>query len=87
MAEYPYHNIFITDSFFTIMNDDEKGKRFLELIDEQNNVQWSIVAKLTSLISSNWNSTDVQKELEELVEKHTTITKELNSLDENSSIL
>ncbi|RMW38186.1 MAG: hypothetical protein EA447_03825 [Nitrosopumilus sp.] len=69
------------------MNDDEKGKRFLELIDEQNNVQWSIVAKLTSLISSNWNSTDAQKELEELVEKHTSITKELNSLDENSSIL
>ncbi|WP_428325885.1 hypothetical protein [Nitrosopumilus sp.] len=69
------------------MNDDEKGKRFLELIDEQNNVQWSIVAKLTSLISSNWNSVDIQKELEELVENHTTITKELNSLDENSSIL
>ena len=69
------------------MNDDEKGKRFLELIDEQNNVQWSIVAKLSSLISSNWNSPDVQKELEELVEKHTSITKELNSLDENSSIL
>lgn len=69
------------------MNDDEKGKRFLELIDEQNNVQWSIVAKLTSLISSNWNSADTQKELEELVEKHTSITKELNSLDENSSIL
>ncbi|ABX13485.1 hypothetical protein [Nitrosopumilus maritimus] len=69
------------------MNDDEKGKRFLELIDEQNNVQWSIVAKLSSLISSNWDSIDVQKELEELVEKHTSITKELNSLDENSSIL
>ena len=69
------------------MNDDEKGKRFLELIDEQNNVQWSIVAKLSSLISSNWDSTDVQKELEELVEKHTSITKELNSLDENSSVL
>ena len=69
------------------MNDDEKGKRFLELIDEQNNVQWSIVAKLTSLISSNWNSVDIQKELEELVQKHTSITKELNSLDENSSIL
>ncbi|WP_428325301.1 hypothetical protein [Nitrosopumilus sp.] len=69
------------------MNDDEKGKRFLELIDEQNNVQWGIVAKLTSLISSNWDSASVQKELEELVEKHTSITKELNSLDENSSIL
>ncbi|KFM18512.1 hypothetical protein AAA799P11_01082 [Marine Group I thaumarchaeote SCGC AAA799-P11] len=69
------------------MNDDEKGKRFLELIDEQNNVQWSIVAKLSSLISSKWDSADLQKEIEELVEKHTTITKELNSLDENSSIL
>lgn len=66
------------------MNDDEKGKRFLELIDEQNNVQWSIVAKLSSLISSQWNSADLQKEIEELVKKHTTITKELNSLDENS---
>ncbi|MBI1663666.1 MAG: hypothetical protein IS860_09310 [Nitrosopumilus sp.] len=69
------------------MNDDEKGKRFLELIDEQNNVQWSIVAKLSSLISSKWDSVDLKKELEELVEKHTTITKELNSLDEKSSML
>ncbi len=69
------------------MNDDEKGKRFLELIDEQNNVQWSIVAKLSSLISSKWDSANLQKEIEELVEKHTAITKELNSLDENSSIL
>ncbi|MHA7734230.1 hypothetical protein [Nitrosopumilus sp. S6] len=69
------------------MNDDEKGKRFLELIDEQNNVQWSIVAKLSSLISSQWDSSDLKKDLEELVEKHTTITKELNSLDEKSSML
>lgn len=69
------------------MNDDEKGKRFLELIDEQNNLQWSAIAKLTSLISSKWNSTDLQNELESIVEKHSTITKELNSLDENSSIL
>lgn len=69
------------------MDDDEKGKRFLELIDEQNNVQWSIVAKLSSLISSQWDSVDLKKELKELVEKHTTITKELNSLDEKSSML
>jgi len=34
------------------MNDDEKGKQFLELIDEQNNLQWSIVGKLSSLINS-----------------------------------
>ena len=69
------------------MNDDEKGKRFLELIDEQNNLQWSAIAKLSSLIKSEWNSTKLQSELEELVEEHSKITKELNSLDKNNSIL
>jgi hypothetical protein len=69
------------------MDDDEKGKRFLELIDDQNNHQWSIVAKLSSLISSKWNSVELQKELESLVEKHSEITKELNNLDKNSSLL
>ena len=69
------------------MDDDEKGKRFLEVIDEQNNLQWSIVAKLSSLISSKWNSVELQKELESLVEKHSEITKELNNLDNNSSLL
>jgi len=69
------------------MDDDEKGKRFLELIDEQNNIQWSIVAKLSSLINSKWNSVELQNELETLVEKHSTITKELNSLDDNGSML
>ncbi len=69
------------------MNDDEKGKRFLELIDEQNNLQWNIVAKLSSLINSKWNSIELQNELETLVEKYSKTTKELNSLDENSSIL
>lgn len=60
---------------------DEKGKRFLELIDEQNNLQWSIVSKVSALINSEWKSTDLQNELKELVEKHKAITKELNSLD------
>ncbi len=69
------------------MNDDEKGKRFLELIDEQNNLQWNIVVKLSSLINSKWNSIELQNELETLVEKYSKITKELNSLDENNSIL
>ena len=32
------------------MNDDQKGKEFLKLIDEQNTLQWNIVAKLSSLI-------------------------------------
>ena len=70
-----------------IMNDDEKGKRFLELIDEQNNLQWSIVVKLSSLISSKWNSTELQNELETLVEKHSKITQDLNSFDDDDSIL
>lgn len=69
------------------MNDDEKGKRFLELIDEQNNLQWSIVAKLSSLIKTKWDSTNLQNELETLVENHSKITKELNSLDDKNSIL
>ncbi len=69
------------------MNDDEKGKRFLELIDEQNNLQWSIVAKLSSLVNLKWNSDELQQELESLIEKHSKITKELNSLDDNSSML
>jgi len=69
------------------MNDDEKGKRFLELIDDQNNFQWEIVAKLTSLILSDWNSDQLKNELKILVENHSKITKELNSLDDKGSIL
>ena len=69
------------------MDDEEKGKRFLELIDDQNNLQWSAIAKLSLLINSKWNSTEIQNELEKLVEKHSKITKELNSLDENNHIL
>jgi hypothetical protein len=66
------------------MSEEEKGKRFLELIDQQNNIQWNIIAKLTSLINSQWNSSQLQNEIESLIEKHSEITKEINSLDENS---
>jgi len=69
------------------MDDDEKGKRFLKLIDDQNNIQWEIVAKLTSLISSEWEYEELKKELKTLVDNHSEITKELNSLDEKGSIL
>jgi len=69
------------------MNDDEKGKEFLKLIDDQNTVQWNIVAKLSSLIKAEWNSLELKNELENLVKEHYKITKDLNSLDENSSIL
>jgi len=66
------------------MDDDEKGKQFLKLINDQNNLQWNIMSKLSSLITSKWNSTELQKELETLSEEHSIITKELNSLDDNS---
>lgn len=66
-----------------VMNDDEKGKRFLKLIDEQSTIQWSIVAKLSSLISSDWKSEPLQDELKALVDEHTTITREINSIDDN----
>ena len=74
-------------NFQKIMSEDDKGKRFLELIDEQNNLQWSIIEKLAFLINAKWDSADKQNELESLVEKHITITKELNSLDVDNSIL
>jgi hypothetical protein len=66
------------------MDDDEKGKRFLKLIDDQNSLQWNIVAKLSSLVNLKWDSSELQQELETLVEKHSKITKELNSLDDSS---
>ena len=69
------------------MDDDEKGKRFLKLIDDQNNLQWKIVAKLSAMIASKWNSVELQHELEILIETHSEITKEINSLDEKGSIL
>jgi len=69
------------------MNDDEKGKEFLKLIDDQNTVQWNIVAKLSSLIKTDWNSTELKNELKTLVKDHYKITKDLNNLDDNNSIL
>ena len=69
------------------MNDEEKGARFLKLIDDQINIQWGIVAKLTSLISSEWSSEELKNELKTMVENHSEITKELNSLDDKGSIL
>ena len=69
------------------MDDDEKGKEFLKLIDDQNTVQWNVVAKLSSLIKSKWNSTELKTELETLIRQHYKITKDLNSLDGNNSIL
>jgi len=43
-------------------DDDEKGKRFLELIDEQSNTQRSIVSKVSALIKYEWQSPSLQSE-------------------------
>jgi len=69
------------------MDEDEKGQEFLKLIDDQNTVQWNIVAKLSSLVKVEWNSIELKTELETLVKDHYKITKDLNSLDDNNSIL
>ena len=65
------------------MNYDEKGKQFLELIDEQNNLQWSIITKLSSLISLEWNSEELQNQIQTLVKQHSKITRDLNNIDNN----
>lgn len=78
-----YDSIFIKNH----MSEDEKGTRFLELIDKQNNLQWNIISKLSVLINSQWNTSDLKNELELLVKQHSEITKELNSLDEKNSFL
>jgi len=69
------------------MSEDDKGKKFLELIDKQNNLQWKIIEKLLFLINVKWDSLDTKNELESLVTKHSVITKELNSFDEDNRIL
>ena len=69
------------------MDEDEKWQEFLKLIDDQNTVQWNIVAKLSSLVKVEWNSIELKTELETLVKDHYKITKDLNSLDDNNSIL
>jgi len=69
------------------MSKDEKGKQFLELIDKQNNIQWKVITKLNLLVQSNWNSSQLRLELESLIEEHSKITKELNSLDDDNKIL
>lgn len=63
------------------MDDDAKGRRFLQLIDKQSTIQWRIVFKLSFLIDLEWDSEQLQDELKTLVDEHIAITKELNSLD------
>lgn len=63
------------------MIEDDKGKRFLQLIEEQNKIQWDIMQKLASLIQSNWKSAELQQDLKSLMDEHKKITNEINGLD------
>ena len=65
----------------------KKRKEFLKLTDDQNTVQWNVVVKLSFLIKTEQNSTELKTELETLVKNHYKITKDLNNLDNNNSIL
>ena len=79
--------LFINEILMALMDDDEKGKRFLELIDEQIDLQRNIISKVSALIKSEWQSSKLQNELKELVQKHESVTNELNSMDEINNML
>ena len=62
--------------------EEEKGRRFLELIDRQNTLQQAIASKLTRLISEHgWDSDAMRAELADLVREHSQVTVEINGLD------
>ena len=85
--KFCYCYLFMILKHQKIMSEEEKGKQFLELIDEQNNLQWNIISKLNLLIKSEWDSISIKNELELLVNQHSEITKKLNSLDTKNSLL
>lgn len=62
--------------------EEEKGKRFLELVDRQSTLQQAIASKLTRLISKHgWDSDALRAELADLVREHSQVTGEINGLD------
>ncbi len=64
------------------IREEEKGRRFLELIDRQNTLQQAIASKLTRLISEHgWDSDALRAELAGLVAEHSRVTGEINGLD------
>jgi len=69
------------------MSEDEKGKRFLELIEKQNKIQWDIMQKLSGLVQAGWASSRLQNEIEDLLINYKQISDELNGLDEKNSLL
>lgn len=66
----------------TSSGGEEKGRRFLELIDKQSTLQQAIASKLTRLISEHgWDSDAMRAELADLVREHSQVTVEINGLD------
>ncbi|MCG8532871.1 MAG: hypothetical protein MI749_19740 [Desulfovibrionales bacterium] len=62
--------------------EEEKGRRFLELVDRQSTLQQAIASKLTRLISEHgWDSDALRAELADLVAEHSQVTGEINGLD------
>lgn len=58
--------------------DGQEGSRFLELIDEQSSLQWRIVSSVSALIESGWESARIRGELERMVSRHGSITRDIN---------
>lgn len=69
----------------SLVSGEDKGRRFLELVDEQNSLQWNMVRNLAKLVKSGWDSPEIKAELESLAKKHEKITRELNGLDDDSN--
>lgn len=65
--------------------EEEKGRRFLELVDKQSTLQQAIASKLTRLISEHgWDSDALRAELADLIAEHSQVTREINGLDTGS---
>lgn len=62
---------------------DEKGRRFLELIDKQSSLQQVMISKLVALIEVHgWDSEDLRADLTDLTREYSGITREINGLDD-----
>lgn len=64
---------------------DGTGRDFLDLIDRQNEIQWKIVARLSSLIESDWESGEIRADLKALVREHIGLTQKISDMDRQHS--